>query len=36
MAGATARIPLGHLASGVYFIQIKGDDLKVSKKFIKE
>ena len=36
MVEASARIPLGHLASGVYFIQIKGDDIKVTKKFIKE
>lgn len=36
MVGESVRIPLEHLASGVYFIQIKGDDLKVSKKFIKE
>ncbi|MBQ3732669.1 MAG: T9SS type A sorting domain-containing protein [Bacteroidales bacterium] len=36
MAGATARIPLEHLGSGVYFIQIKCDDIKVTKKFIKE
>lgn len=36
MVEATARIPLGHLASGVYFIQIKSDDIKVTKKFIKE
>lgn len=36
MVGESVRIPLGHLASGVYFIQIKGDDIKVTKKFIKE
>ena len=36
MVGESVRIPLEYLASGVYFIQIKGDDLKVSKKFIKE
>lgn len=36
MAGKSVRIPLGHLASGVYFIQIKSDDIKVTKKFIKE
>ena len=36
MAEKSVRIPLGHLASGVYLIQIKSDDLKVTKKFIKE
>jgi hypothetical protein len=30
------RLPLEHLASGVYFVQIKGDNIKVTKKFIKE
>lgn len=36
MVGKSVRIPLGHLASGVYFIQIKGENVKVTKKFIKE
>jgi hypothetical protein len=30
------RIPLGHLASGVYFVQIQSDNIKVTRKFIKE
>ncbi|MBR6160552.1 MAG: fibronectin type III domain-containing protein [Bacteroidales bacterium] len=36
MEGKSARIPLGHLASGVYFVQIKGDNIRVTKKLIKE
>ena len=30
------RIPLEHLSAGVYFLQIQGDNIKVTKKFIKE
>jgi hypothetical protein len=33
---SNTRIPLGHLASGVYFVQIKGDIIRVTKKLIKE
>ena len=36
MAGKSVRIPFGHLASGVDFNQIQSDDIKVTKKFIKE
>ena len=36
MVEKNVRIPLGHLASGVYFVQVKGDNIKVTRKLIKE
>ena len=36
MVEKSVRIPLGHLASGVYFVQVKGDNIKVTRKLIKE
>ena len=36
MAGKSVRIPLGHLSSGIYFVQIKGDKQMITKRFVKE
>jgi len=36
MVEKSVRIPLGHLASGVYFVQIKGDNIMITKKMIKD
>ena len=36
MVGKSMRIPLEHLSSGTYFVQIKGYKQMITKKFIKE
>ena len=36
MVGKSIRIPLEHLSSGIYFVQIKGDKQMITKRFVKE
>jgi len=36
MEGMSLRIPLEHLSSGIYFVQIKDDKQLITKPFIKE